>query len=137
MTETTEGLTRRSSSGSDSFCACADAVAKKKRATSASHGGSLRFNISGAFFSKKEFGARGMLGSVGEGFNGRNPTAHAAQNLAAFGHYAGSRADVNRFMSKLWQVRFCKGFRQVRKRRRPPLSWERPSRLCVACLSCD
>src|SRR5215207_3524677 len=60
MTETTEGLTRRMSSGSDSPSARAVAAAKKKRATSASHGGSLRFNISGAFFSKKEFGARGF-----------------------------------------------------------------------------
>src|SRR5215217_5679113 len=78
MTETTEGLTRRMSSGSDSPSARADVAAQKKRATSASHGGSLRFNISGAFFSKKEFGARGFLGSVGEGFNGRNPTTRAA-----------------------------------------------------------
>src|SRR5215211_4103704 len=60
MTETTEGLTRRMSSGSESPSARAVAAAKKKRATSASHGGSLRFNISGAFFSKKDFGARGF-----------------------------------------------------------------------------
>src|ERR1044072_9537010 len=73
MTETTEGLTRRMSSGSDSFCACADAVAKKKRATSASPGRSVRFNISGAFFSKKEFGARGMLGSDGGGVERAKP----------------------------------------------------------------
>src|SRR5215208_794037 len=103
MTETTEGLTRRMSSGSDSFCARAVAAKKKNTATSASHGGSLRFNISGAFFSKKGFGAWGFLGSVGEGFNGRNPTARLAPKRGAFGHYAVIRADVNRFMSKLCQ----------------------------------
>src|SRR5919205_1627432 len=50
MTETTEGLTRRTSSGSDSSAAGADAE-KTKRASSASHGGSLRFSIFRAFFS--------------------------------------------------------------------------------------
>src|SRR5215204_3946370 len=77
MTETTEGLTRRISSGSDSPCACAGgAAAKKRRARSASHGGSLRFNIAGAFVSKRGCGAD-FLGSCGEGFNGRNPVSAA------------------------------------------------------------
>src|SRR5215212_2954603 len=104
MTETTEGLTRRMSSGSDSPSACAGAVAKKKRATSASHGGSLRFNISGAFYSKKEFGARGFQRLRRGGVQRGNPTARP---VGAFGHYAGIHADVNLFMSKLCHVRFC------------------------------
>src|SRR5918999_6064632 len=77
MTETTEGLTRRMSSGGDSEpCArAAGAEQKKKRATSASHGGSLRFNISGAFFSKKDLEPEAFNGSVGEASNGRNLSA--------------------------------------------------------------
>src|ERR1043166_250063 len=51
MTETTEGLARATSSGGDSSAAAARA-AKTNRASSASHGGSLRLSIFRAFFSK-------------------------------------------------------------------------------------
>src|SRR5436305_1252665 len=60
MTETTEGLTRRMSSGSESSALAL--AAKKKRARSASHGGSLRFNIFRAFFSKRVGRTLGLLG---------------------------------------------------------------------------
>src|ERR1051326_7484290 len=54
MTETTEGLTRRMSSGSESS-ARALAAKMKRMAGSASQGDSLRFNIFRAFFSKRLF----------------------------------------------------------------------------------
>src|SRR5215204_7159209 len=107
MTETTEGLTRRMSSGSDSPSARAVAAVKKKKATSASHGGSLRFNISGAFFSKKEFGVRGFQRLRRGGVQRTKPNCSRPRlSTAAFGHYAAIHADVNSFMSKLCHVWF-------------------------------
>src|SRR3712207_3094202 len=70
MTETTEGLTRRMSSGSDSPWARAVAARQKKRATSASHGGSLRINIWGAFFSKRGSEPETFKGPAGRGSTG-------------------------------------------------------------------
>src|SRR5688572_7958490 len=107
MTETTEGLTRRISSGSDSPRANAGgAAAKKKRAGSASHRGSLRFNISGAFFSKGVAEPEAVSAPAG-GFNGRNPKTQAARRGRAttFGHYAGILRDVNLFVTKLCRAR--------------------------------
>src|SRR5215207_2316748 len=101
MTETTEGLTRRMSSGSDSPSARAVAAAKKKRARSASHGGSLRFNISGAFFSKKGFSEPRLSLLRRGGVQRAKPKvctrAPRRGRRSAFGHYAGIRADVNHF----------------------------------------
>src|SRR5215207_5116088 len=127
MTETTEGLTRRMSSGSDSPSARAVAAAKKKRATSASHGGSLRFNISGAFFSKKEFGTGGFLGSVGAGFNGRNPTAARRALRRRRPAIMPGFAQMSTVLCRnCVRCGFVKDFANSGKRRGPLPPWERP-----------
>src|SRR5579885_686886 len=66
MTETTEGLTRRMSSGSESS-ARALAAKRKRIAGSASQGDSLRFNIFRAFFSRKIVRARNFSAHTGRG----------------------------------------------------------------------
>src|SRR2546423_13557360 len=107
MTETTEGLTRRMSSGSES---CARALAaKKKRARSASHGGSLRFNIFRAFFSKRVGRAWSLLGLVR-----RDSTGETQRRLSRRAASGGRRrrannydlifCEVNHFVTKL-----CRG----------------------------
>src|SRR5205085_6037363 len=111
ITETTEGLTRRTSSGSDSSAAEADA-AKAKRASSASHGGSLRF-IFRAFFSKRIDRALTCSALSGGVFKRRNPARILAAPTASGGHrrpkgnYDGIFGEVKYFMTELCRADFC------------------------------
>src|ERR1700759_1788701 len=76
MTETTEGLTRRMSSGSESS-ARALAAKRTSRAGSASQRGSLRFNIFRTFFSRKIGRARNFSAhQVREAFKRQKPNAN-------------------------------------------------------------
>src|SRR5947209_20598147 len=105
MTETTEGLTRRTSSGSDSSAAGAGA-AKTKRASSASHGGSLRFNIFRAFFSKGLI-EPWLAWLFREGFSTGETQLRCSLPRPASGavgvtdDYAVIFGEVNRFVTKL------------------------------------
>src|SRR2546423_15414909 len=92
MTETTEGLTRRMSSGSESSAFAL--AAKKKRARSASHGGSLRFNIFRAFFSKRVGRAWSLLGLVR-----RDSTGETQRRLSRPGGVGRPFGDVQTIMT--------------------------------------